>query len=244
MLDVFYHHRATIKFPDWAVRDFNASFSTFCDQARCNNEIAYSDLEYFKTYKDKKVFIIGGGPSTNATDLSAIERDFTWSLNHFYLSKRMQDVKVDLAMFMGEPDLSSKAFQKYRETHQPYIGFEVHDRWFNHTFDDYKKYFAMHTRFYGRVGAGVRMIIFACFLGCKEIVFTGFDGPDPIYEGDHAFEPGKKTLPSVYTRADKSLVLQDWKEQTDFFWEYIQTLFPGVKFTNVGGGERYHEKIR
>ena len=45
----------------------------------------------------------------------------------------------------------------------------------------------MHTRFYGRLGAGARMKIFAAQLGFDKVYFTGFDGPEAIFDGDHAF---------------------------------------------------------
>ena len=244
MLDVFYHHRATVPFPDWAIRDFNQCFGRFGQSVIYNNHIVYTNLDYFKEYKDKTVFIIGGGPSTMTTDLAGVDRDFTWSINHFFLNDKLKDTKVDLAMILGEPNINSPEFLEYREKFQPYIALEVHDRWFNHTFDDYDKYCAMHTKFYGRLGAGLRMILFASFLGCKEIKFTGLDGAEEIFKGNHAFQPGKNTLPSVYTNAPQEVVLQDWKEQNDYFWEYTQELFPAISYVNLGGGERYHEKIK
>ena len=45
-------------------------------------------------------------------------------------------MKIDLAMLMGEPDLNSEEFISYRNKFQPYLGFEVHDRWFGYDFDD------------------------------------------------------------------------------------------------------------
>ena len=64
-------------------------------------------------------------------------------------------------------------------------------------FDDYKKYFCMHTYDYTILGACVRMIEFACFLGVSHLDFTGLDGVEAILEGKHAFQPGKTELPGV-----------------------------------------------
>lgn len=244
MLDVFHHHRATIRFPDWVVRDFSTIFSSFCDSVVQNDHIVYSNRPEFHDYKDQTVFIIGGGPSTLETNIESVDRDFTWSLNHFFMNDKMKNTEIDLALILGEPKFETPEFQEYLNKYKPLIGFEVHDRWFTHKFDDYDNYFGMHTKFYGRLGGGVRMVLFAAALGCKEVKFTGFDGPESIYEGKHAFQPGKKTLPSVYANADKSLVFQDWKEQSDYFWLYARQLFPNTKFTNLGGGKRYHEKCQ
>ena len=88
------------------------------------------------------------------------------------------------------------------------------------------------------------MILFASFLGAKEIDFVGFDGPEAIFQGDHAFQPGKTTLPSSYGTLSQQRVIENWKRQSDYFWDYTLKLFPNVKYTNLGGGDHYHEKIR
>ena len=230
----FQHDRATEPFPQWVVRDFRSSFKKFCKSVKANNEIVYSDLDHFNKYKNKIVLIIGGGPSTNRLDYDTIERDFTWSCNHFYLNPKLSSIKIDVAMFMGEPDLKSKEFIEYRERFQPYSGFEVHDRWFEYEFDDYEKYFAMHTRFYSRLGACARMILFASFLGCKTVKFVGLDGYDPIYKGDHAHEPGKKLLPAVFSE-------EFYDSEYKYFWEYTKEHFPDTEFINLGDGQKFHK---
>ena len=235
MYSCFEHERSSekIPFPKWVERDFNLSFEKFCHSFKSNNEIVYSDLDHFKEYKDKTVLIIGGGPSTNKLNYDSTQRDFTWSCNHFYLNPIVSRLKVDVAMFMGEPNLESKEFIDYRNKFKPYSGFEVHRRWFNYEFDDYEKYFAMHTRFYSRLGAGVRMILFASFLGCKTVKYVGLDGYEPIYNGDHAHEPGKKSLPTKFSEVF-------YNSEYKYFWEYTKGLFPDTKFVNLGYGRRFH----
>ena len=244
MYDCFQHHRATEAFPDWVIRDCRLSFKKFVESVVANSKIVYSDLKYFKEYKDKTVLMIGGGPSTKKLEIESVERDFTWSCNHFFLNPKLKETKVDLAMLMGEVDLETEEFLAYREKYEPYLGFEVHDRWFGHEFDDYDKYFTMHTKFYGRIGVGARMLIFASALGCKKVIFTGFDGPEYIFDGNHAFEPGKTTLPGVFAKMKNSQISASWKIQSDYFWNYVQELYPNVEYRNIGGGVKYHEKIR
>jgi len=236
MYGCFQHHRATEPFPNWVIRDCRLSFKKFAKGVVTNSEIVYSDLEHFKNYKDKTVLIIGGGPSTNELNLNEVERDFTWSCNHFYLNPKLSETKIDLAMLMGEPNLKSQEFVEYRDKFRPYLGFEVHDRWFGYEFDDYEKYFVMHTRFYSKLGACARMILHACYLGCKTVKFVGLDGYPPIYNGNHAHEPGKRLLPSNFTE-------ELYDKQYEHFWSYTTKIHPNVQFMNLGGGHKFHETI-
>ena len=234
MYDCFQHHRATESFPNWVIRDCRLSFKKFVKSVVANNKIVYSDLKHFKEYEDKSVLIIGGGPSTNKLDYDGTKRDFTWSCNHFYLNPVLKNVKVDLVMLMGEADLKSKDFIEYRDKYSPHLGFEAHDRWVGFDFDDYTKYFMMHTKLYSKLGIGARMILFAAFLGCKLIKFVGLDGYAPIYAGNHAFEVGKTSLPSNFSE-------ELYDNQYQYFWRYTTDLFPDVQFVNLGGGHKFHE---
>jgi len=237
----FGHHQATEPFPQWVVRECRLSFKKFVKSVVVNDEIVYSDLDYFKKYKDKSVLIIGGGPSTKTINYDEVERDFTWSCNHFYLNSKLKEMKIDLAMLMSEPDMNSKEFLEYRDKYKPYLGFEVHDRWPGHKFDDYDRYFMMHPHFYGRIGVGARMLIFAAALGCKEVKFVGFDGPEYQLTGDHAFEPGKTNLPSICDGLTDEEVIYIHKIQYDLLWNYIKDNFPNSTMTNLGFKTKYHE---
>ena len=236
MYDCYQHHRATEPFPNWVVRDCRLSFKKFVKSVVTSREIVYSDLSHFEEYKNKTVLIIGGGPSTNMLELDEIERDFTWSCNYFFKNEKLADTKIDLAMLMADVDLGDEGLKEYREKFKPFLGFEIHDKWLGYKFDDYENYFCMHPRFYGKLGVGPRMILFASVLGCKEIKFTGFDGYKPIYEGDHAFQPGKKTLPSSFSE-------ELFKKQYEYFWVYVKESFETV-YINLGGGEEFHETGR
>ena len=244
MYDCFQHHRATESFPSWVIRDCRLSFKKFAKSVVTNNKIVYSDLDYFKDYKDKTVLVIGAGPSTNEANYNNIERDFTWSCNHFYLNSILKEMKIDLAMLMSEPDLDSKEFLEYREKHKPYLGFEIHDHWFEYEFDDYDKYFMMHPKFYGRIGVGARMLIFAAALGCKTIKFVGFDGPEYQLKGDHAFEPGKTSLPSVCNGKTFEQIISIHKIQYDLLWNYLKDNFLDLNLINIGYESIYHELLK
>jgi len=216
-------NKEALRFPNYITEDMVG-----------NNEFICSKYSKFKNYENKHVLIVGGGPSTSMLDFSKQERDFTWSVNHFYLNPVLNKLKVDMAMIMGEPDITSKEFIEYRDKFKPMIGFEIHDRWNGYKFDNYENYFLMHTDFYSKLGACVRMIILACFLKAKKVSFVGLDGPDYIKKGQHAFEKNKTTLPSEFS--DK---VYEW--HYFLFWDYIKKSFKGIEFKNLGYGQKFHK---
>tara|TARA_R110000824_G_scaffold27426_10_gene93218 strand:- start:15838 stop:16566 length:729 start_codon:yes stop_codon:yes gene_type:complete len=229
----FQHHRATESFPNWVIRDCRLSFKKFATGVVMNKHIVYSDLPEFENYKDSTVLVLGGGPSTSTLDFSKIDRDYIWSCNHFFKNNKLANMKIDLAMMMAEVDLSNTELKSYLDEFKPLIGFEIHDKWRGYEFDEYEKYFCMHTDFYGKLGIGPRLLLFASALGCKEVKFAGLDGFKPIYRGEHAFEPGKKTLPSSFSE-------ELFIKQYEYFWSYIKDIYKDVTYTNLGEGKELH----
>ena len=63
----------------------------FYKEVFCNNEIIFSNFKkMIKKYRNKKILIIGGGPSTNELiksdpDTIFSHYDYLWSCNHFFL---------------------------------------------------------------------------------------------------------------------------------------------------------------
>ena len=237
MYNCFQHHRATESFPDWVIRDCRLSFKKFVKSVVATNHIVYSDLPEFKDYNNSTVLILGGGPSTNKLDFDSIDKDFIWSCNNFFRNEKLANKKIDLAMMMSEVDLDNDKLKSYTDKYKPLLGFEVHDKWFGYNFNDYEKYFCMHTQFYGKLGIGPRMILFAAALGCKEVKFAGLDGFKPIYKGEHAFEPGKKTLPSSFSE-------DVFEKQYEYFWKYAKDLYKQTAFINLGEGKELHNTVR
>ena len=203
------------------------------DDPALSESIVFSKRSHFSKYKDSRILIIGGGPSTNTLDFNSLDVYYLCAGNHFYLNPVLKNTKIDMAMIMGEPDIKSKEFLDYRDKFEPMIGFEIHDRWKGYSFDDYEKYFLMHTDFYSKLGACVRMIIFACVLGVKEVHFVGLDGTSYIKKGEHAFEKGKTTMPSSYNE-------DSYRYQYKLFWTYVSSCFPNTSFFNHGYGQEYH----
>tara|TARA_Y100000592_G_scaffold45373_1_gene71974 strand:+ start:13293 stop:14060 length:768 start_codon:yes stop_codon:yes gene_type:complete len=247
-IDVFQHHRAISSFPNWVINDCKnsnpESFKKIVKSVVADSNVVYSNLDYFKKYKDSKVLFVAGGPSSKETEWSTEGYDYIWSCNHFFRHPRLKDLKVDLAMIMPEVDLQSEEFLQYRQKHNPYYGFEIHDKWVAHAFDDYERYFCMHTRFYSKIGIGARMLIFAGALGCKEVSFIGLDGPIYQIKGNHGFETGKNSFPSCYHGVSQEVILKSYLDQHKLLWEHINNFYPNTAYKNLGYGEEQHAFIK
>lgn len=244
MIDPHQHHRAIEKFPVWVEKDFIKMFPNFSDNLISNKNIVFQWKDRFSNYLDKTLMLIGGGPSSSDISWKENSYDYLWSMNQFYKSKIFENVRVDLAMIMSETNLDDEALINKANNDNTLLGFESHDKWMNYDFKKDEKYFCMHTRFYGKIGIGARMKIFAAQLGFSKVYFTGFDGPEEILLGNHAFEPGKTTLPSVFLGQPEHLICAHHKKQYDYLWEFIKMEYPKTTFINLGGGEKYHERSK
>tara|TARA_Y100000114_G_scaffold146717_1_gene157729 strand:- start:28729 stop:29478 length:750 start_codon:yes stop_codon:yes gene_type:complete len=207
-----------------------------------DNEIIFSNSkEMISKYKNKKILVIGGGPSTKELlkgDYETVfnQYDFLWSSNSFFLNSDLKNIKIDLAMMMLEPDLYSKEFVEYSNKFKPTIGFELHDKWKKENFQ-YDDLFMMQTRFYGIIGVCQRMIIFANILEANQIGFVGLDGLKSMKKGDHSFEKNKKTLPSITNE-------ETFQYQCDELWRYINNNFKKSKIINHGFDNPYHRGLK
>ena len=244
MIDPFAHHRASSDFQTWVKNDFQNMFPKFSNDLFFDDSVVYQKKKEFSNMRGATLMLVGAGPSSLSESWKLEKYDYLWTMNQFYKSDIFRDVKVDLAMIMGETNLRDPEFLEKRNKDNILIGFESHDRWENYRFDEYENYFCMHTKFYGKIGIGARMKMFAACLGFEEVMFTGFDGPEQIFLGNHSFEPGKKTLPSVFDGQSLESVSYHHKAQYDFLWRLIRQKYSKVSFKNLGGGTKYHEECR
>ena len=93
-IDVFQHHRAIEKFPDWVINDCRKShpdsFRKFVNSVVADSNIVYSNLDYFKKYENARVLFVAGGPSSKEIEWTADGYDtaaskFTISGSHINL---------------------------------------------------------------------------------------------------------------------------------------------------------------
>ena len=229
---------------DTIEKDCEIRFPEFSDTLILNKNIIYQETPDFKDYIGKSVLIIGGGDSINDMNWETLNGyDYVWSVNHFFLHPILKDIKMDLVMMMAEPDLNHPEWIKYRDKHKPYVGFEVSTKWTRYDFDDYDKYFCMHTHYYSLLGACTRMIIFACELGASVVDFVGMDGYKSIKEGKHGFQPGKTNLPGSLHKFGGMNPNQVFRCEYQLFWEMIIENYPSTEINNLGGGEEYHKGL-
>jgi len=234
-MDPFEKSRKFKALSGWVPEESSKMFpSRFIDNIVCDEIVCFNKIKPLDKFKNKKVLIVGGGPSSLDFDFNNHPYDSIWSCNHFFLHDILKDTKIDLISVTGEVDLSLKEFLDYRHRFNPLITFEIHSKWYNYSFDDYENYTFFHTEFYSKLGICPRQIIFACCLGVKEIGFVGLDGIKFIKKGQHAFQSGKKTMPLSF---DEDVC----STQYDVFWTYIKDKFPNVKFKNLGFGREYHK---
>lgn len=184
------------------------------------------------------VLVIGGGGSSN--QVSTEGYDYIISMNHFFLNERFSKTKIDLVGLGAGVNLKSVDFLKYVYEFNPTLAFEIHPNWspasYSHLANSFRVYY--HTQIYGRIGMAVRLINLAAALGASTVSFIGLDGPEAILAGNHAFQPGKKDLPSLLNEGNASIIHQ---AQYDHFWGYIQNLYPNTKFVSIDKENKYHK---
>lgn len=227
---------------------FKNMFPHMAEEIVANNEIVYRNRPEFKEFEGKNVLLVGGGPSSLKLTAEDLEQyDSIWSMSHFFLNPLLSTTKVDLAMLSFEVDLNGGKLQSYLKEHDPFIGFEWNPKFGQKSkhivggkFHDLDKLFCMHTRFYSKLGYGVRMIIFAAELKVRRLSFVGLDGPKPIFEGSHAFEKGKKKLPSGIDQANAAKVFD---RQYKLFWEYVHDYYPDIKLDSIDKENQFHAYI-
>ncbi len=245
------------RFLQWDIRNklnFNAdiirkldNLFPYFDDLYADGEICYSQLEFLNKFKGKKVLLLAGGPSTNDVKWENLDYDYIVTLNHFFKNERLKNKKVDLAVIGGEVDLQSEDFLSYVSEHNPYLFFEVHSRWYNEIdylkklYEEYTLMGCFHTRFYGKLGGGNRLLLFMLYLRPEILYFAGLDGPKPMIEQNHAFEGKKNTLPHGVDRNNAANIFED---EYEVFWMYINILshlnYFDTSLYNLGEGFDYN----
>jgi hypothetical protein len=136
-------------------------------------------------YQNKKIIIVGGGPSTNDINWENLEYDYIFSCNQFYLCDKLKNRHVEMASLINrifdEPLHNELIKHLANNTYpciEPYHSHKVYD-WplFQKFYFEYQNQcIFFDTIFQNKSGAAPRMALLAAALKPKEIYLIGIDG--------------------------------------------------------------------
>jgi len=189
-------------FPNNRIRgaDYLNKYDFLGGELTKTSEIIYRDNPELKKFKNKKILVLGAGPTTNWYDWNADEYDHIFSCNHFFLNEKISKRKVDLILLCDEVNLDRQDFLDYITKNDTIIGFED----YNQNPDNVRKLrekvlnniFDCVLRFQGKIGVAPKLVNLAILLGAREVHFAGVDGHSRNYKTgdseDHSFQKGKK----------------------------------------------------
>ena len=219
----------------WGVDNFcekmnfeNSDITTLNDQ-----EIIYpSYLGLGDKYKDKKILVVGAGPSCLDVEWenNIEEYDYVWSCNNFF--KYDFPKGVDLCFLGPTVDIRDETFLPYVQKHKTTVILEggvtpYRDKsevdFLKSSLKD--KLGWIQSRYFSKLGAATRLIVLACALKAKSVSFIGVDGD--LSKTEHAFEPGKNDASAKQYHL--------FKRQYVLFWEYL-TKNTNTDIINLGEG--------
>ena len=210
-----------------------------------NSEIIHLNLPEIQKFKNSKILVIGGGPTTLSASWDPNDYDFIFSCNHFFLSDKLKNLDIALATFTTETDFSetNKDFHDYMQNNSTIICFEdrmqpeerEHFKLIKNLYPDRSMY--AHTRYRGKIGAVPRLVCMAVLFGCSELHVVGLDGMKKDEKTSdnlgHAFQKDKPRIGTT----DYNL----YRRHYVAFWDYLLNhIGRDVKFQNLGEGHPFN----
>lgn len=212
---------------------FSTTFKFHARDLTITDEAIYEKHPVIESFKDARVLVVGGGPSTRDCEWNPAGYDLVCSCNHFYLNPRVRDI-VNFATMCDEIHL----FDRNLDDLNCVYCFENANRDVSYF---YKKYFnktmLAHTRYLSKIGSTSRLLCLVTLFGAAEIDIIGMDGypPGTPHHGscNHTFEVDKM-MQGVYSY---ELYYQQYLE----LWKYLKLkIGASVKYTNLGYGHPYN----
>lgn len=187
--------------------------------------------------KNKKVLVVGGGPSSELlTDSIYDSYDSVITCNHFYKNSYLKNKKASIILLGDEVDLHDEVLLKYISKNNPAIGFEHSGSRNHHIFKNFlhnnNRCFLFLTRYFSRLGYVARGCVLARLLGAQKVDFIGMDG---FSNNSHYFENNKQ--PPPFNNSDK------FQKQAKIFFNYMIRDLGTKNFNNLGKnyeGSIYH----
>ncbi len=221
-----------------------------------NSEIVFSDKnDNLQKYENKKILVLGGGPTTKTINWKKLDYDYVWSINRFYQNEDLFNIELDLIHFGTLVDFDDSLLREYLNTNgkNSSIYFESnHIRqniWdylqnsdFLNLYGDRCNFYM--TKFKGCMGAANRLVLLAGFTGASDVYFAGIDGFTRDNRRLHAFwkdgDTETKNVPGQHAEKGGDAVYgySDFSEGYGHYVDYLNQITSdvGVKFHNLGEG--------
>jgi len=185
-----------------------------------NTEIIISDL--MGDLKEKKVLVLGAGPSSDEVDWQN-NYDFIVTSNNYYKKFKKDPYLITFTPYMP---LEDEGLQDFLNNSNCLIGIEPEfhktqeQKKINKFWKKYKERVVFyHTRYCSAIGVSTRQAVLAVLCGAKEVHLCGMDLFKDSESTVHSFET-KKDLP----RWRKQHGLEFQNRQVLAFWEYLSKI--------------------
>lgn len=202
--------------------------------------------EKYSKFKNKKIMIVSGGPSSKEVNWDKINYDYLWTVNEFYKNEELSRKQIDLLYLSSIVDFENQHLVESIENTEALLTFPLVTNYIQDNvelsrienltsrFEENSSY--NYTRYSSTLGVGYKLIVLAIFSGASEIYTVGNDG-FVSKNMKHAFD-GNKQSPNWYLQHGDRF--QD--RQFVIFWDYIKTLQDsfGFKIYNLGEGKDYN----
>jgi len=210
---------------------------------KCTSNYIYEDIKDFNKFKNSKILVIGGGPSSSSLEFEREDYDYIFSCNHFFKCEKFKDINLDVLFVGNEVNTFSIEFSDYCKRSSTYLAAEdlsdrlAHLYYLIHYFPE--KTFLCSSRYQSKfTGTASKMVIFALELGASHVDFIGLDGVAPDFKFGqlvpHGFE-GKKLF-----RKKKISEYPDVIRHYKYFDAYIRDFYPNCKINNLGRYNKYN----
>ena len=202
-----------------------------------NEEIIIELTPFIENIKDKKILIIGAGPSSNMVNVDSIERDQVWVCNNFLKHETISSLDIDLFYMSNQVDDSQRTKEYIEKNKKTFFCFDLNVardfslwKWYKDTYED--RCFMFSTRLFTSIGTVPRLVALATLFGAKEVLVLGMDGHTREGFKENlsfsSFEAKKKTIPKGQNYGSQ-------RREYVLFWEYIlRNIGKDVIFRNLG----------
>lgn len=231
--------REKVNFIECAKKQFLSHYSYYTGETYYTNEYAISQNIDLSKYKNKRILVVGGGPTTNDCEWNPADYDYIFSCNHFYLHPKLQN--VDLAVICPEIDIFEEQFTNYINNSKTIFCYENVDAnpKFVKSMLDINRAFLLSLRKNLKTGTASRLLVLATILEPSVVHVVGVDGlPKDVKKTagcdvKHSFEPGKV----MHSRYSYQFYYNEYKD----LWNYlINDIGRNIRFKNLGHGHPFN----